>query len=110
MPGGGMEWSESAQETAQRELLEETGLTATIGGVAGISSRWLTAEEAIRGEAGHIISIVFRATELVGELRDEFKDLDTTDAAQWFSLDEIGALPHVELVDFALELASRDGR
>jgi 8-oxo-dGTP diphosphatase len=105
MPGGGMEWNESAQETAHREVLEETGLTATIGSVAGVYSRWLTAEEAVRGEPGHVVCIVFETVEIVRRLREEFDDLDTTDAAQWFSLDEIKALPHVELVDFALELA-----
>jgi 8-oxo-dGTP diphosphatase len=103
MPGGGMEWSESAQETARRELLEETGLTATIGSVAGVLSRWIPAEESFRGGSGHVISILFHAVGARGQLRTEFKDLDTTDAAQWFSLDEIKALPHVELVEFALE-------
>lgn len=35
-----MEWGESPSETALRELAEETGLTAKVGSVAGVFSRW----------------------------------------------------------------------
>ncbi|MET0904420.1 MAG: NUDIX domain-containing protein [Acidimicrobiales bacterium] len=109
MPGGRMEWGESARETAHRELLEETGLTAALGEVAGVFSRWFTAQESARGEPGHVIGIVFHASELSGELRTEFDDEDTTDDAQWFPIADVDALPHVELVDFALELTSGQG-
>ncbi len=105
MPGGGMEWGESAPETAHRELLEEAGLTASLGDLAGVYSRWFTAQESSRGEAGHFVCIIFHASELRGVLREEF-DEGTTDAVQWFDLDEITALPHVELVDFVLELVA----
>jgi 8-oxo-dGTP diphosphatase len=108
MPGGGMDWGESARETAHRELLEETGLTATLGDVAGVFSRWFTAQESARGEAGHLVCIIFHATALSGDLREHFDD-DTTDGVRWFDLDEIVASPHVELVDFVLELLSTDG-
>jgi len=105
MPGGGMDWGESARETAHRELLEETGLTATLGDVAGIFSRWFTEQESARGEPGHLVCIVFHASGLRGDLREEFAG-DTTDAVQWFDIEEIEALPHVELVDFVVGLVS----
>jgi 8-oxo-dGTP diphosphatase len=105
MPGGRMEWGETIRETAHRELLEETGLTAALGEVAGVYSRWFTAEESVRREPGHLVGIVFHASRLTGELRKEFDDDDTTDAAQWFPIDGVEALPHVDLVDFALALA-----
>lgn len=43
MPGGGLEWGESAEAAAHRELAEETGLNATLGWV---SSRWTGVERA----------------------------------------------------------------
>jgi len=104
MPGGGMEWGESAEETAVRELEEETGLTATIGPVLGVYSRWFTAEESFAGRAGHLIAILVGATDLAGELRATFAP-GTTDACGWFTRAEIAALPHVEVVDVALDLA-----
>lgn len=103
MPGGGMEWGESPEQTAHRELAEETGLTACLGPVLGVYSRWYTAQESVRGEAGHVVGVVYESTDLRGRLRTEF-DAGTTDGARWFGVDEVRRLPHVELVDFVLRL------
>lgn len=103
MPGGGMEWGESPEQTAHRELAEETGLTARLGPVLGVYARWYTARESARGEAGHVVGVVYEATDLRGRLRTEF-DAGTTDGARWFAVDEVRRLPHVELVDFVLGL------
>ena len=103
MPGGAMEWGETAEQTALRELEEETGLHGRLGSVVGIFSRWFTADESLRGEAGHVIGVVYEATDLTGELRTSFAD-DTTDAAAWFSMEEARSLPRVSLVDFVLAL------
>jgi 8-oxo-dGTP pyrophosphatase MutT (NUDIX family) len=103
MPGGGMETGESPEQTAHRELAEETGLTATLGPVLGVFSRWYTAQESARGEAGHVVGIVYDATDLHGRLRTEF-DAGSTDDARWFAVEDVRALPHVELVDFVLDL------
>lgn len=103
MPGGGMEWGESTGETAHRELAEETGLTATLGNMIGVFSRWYTDRESFAGQAGHVIGVLYEATEVQGSLRASF-DEGTTDAAAWFALDEIANLPHVEIVDFVLDL------
>ncbi len=103
MPGGGMDWGESAEAAAHRELAEETGLTATLDSVIGVFSRWFTKEESTAGEAGHVVGIVFNAVDVQGELRTAF-EAGTTDGVRWFDLEEITTLPHVELVDFVVDL------
>jgi ADP-ribose pyrophosphatase YjhB (NUDIX family) len=103
MPGGGMEWGESAAQTGLRELAEETGLQGSFGRVLGVFSRWYTAEESWRGEPGHAIGIVAEVTALTGELRTSF-EIGSTDGVAWFSLDEVHALDCVELVRFVMEL------
>jgi 8-oxo-dGTP diphosphatase len=102
MPGGAMEWGETAEQTALRELEEETGLRARLGQVIGIFSRWFTADESWGVGPGHVIGPVFEGTELTGDLRSTFDPEDTTDAAAWFSLDEVRSIPRVDLVDFVL--------
>jgi ADP-ribose pyrophosphatase YjhB (NUDIX family) len=104
MPGGGMEWGESPTDTARREVLEETGLTIIIGDVMGIFSKWFTEEESYRGEAGHVLGVVYDATQLSGELLTTFDENDSTDAAAWFDIEDVSLLPHVPLVDFVLDL------
>lgn len=103
LPGGGMEWGEQPDETAIRELEEETGLRARLGPILGVISRWLEPAEAVTGEPGHYTCIVYDGTDVAGELRTEFND-DTTDAAAWFTLDEVLSLKRVSLVDYALTL------
>lgn len=99
LPGGGMEWLEAPEDTVERELLEETGLTASFGGILGVFSRWFTAQESFRRTSGHFVALLFPATELRGQLRTEFSGLDTTDDARWFRTGELEGIPHVELVD-----------
>lgn len=102
MPGGGMEWGESPEQTALRELEEETGLHARIGPILGVYSRWFGAGHPVNGEPGHVIGVVYRATEVTGTLRRSFDPEDTTDAVEWFSLAEARAVPRADLVDFVL--------
>ncbi len=106
MPGGGLDWGESAEAAAHRELDEETGLTATLVSVIGVFSRWFTAEESAAGEAGHMVGIVFETEDVQGELRTTF-EAGTTDGVGWFDLDEIANVPHVELVDFVVDLLAK---
>ena len=98
-----MEWGESPEATAHRELAEETGLSATLGPVLGVFSRWYTEDEAASGEAGHVVGVVYEAAGWRGQLRTEFDD-GTTDDARWFEIDEVRRLLRVELADFVLDL------
>lgn len=101
MPGGGMEWGESPADTAHRELAEETGLAVTLGRIVDVYSRWFTEEDSALGRAGHLVGIVYEATEVRGELRTTFEP-GTTDAVRWFALDEIPRLRRIPVVDAVL--------
>ncbi len=71
IPGGMMEIGESVDESARRELLEETGLTA----------KNMTLKAAIVYK--EILNIVFVANEYTGELRSDGVE---TNEAHFFSL------------------------
>jgi len=98
-----MEWGETPQQTALRELEEESGLSATLGSTCGVFSRWYSAEEAFSGEPGHVIGIIFDAHRPIGDLRVEAAG-STTDDVRWFERSEAVLLPAVELLSFALGL------
>jgi hypothetical protein len=59
---------------------------------------------------GHVIGAVYAASITAGSLRTEFDPADTTDAAAWFSFDEISSLRRVPLVDFVVDLIGSPSR
>jgi 8-oxo-dGTP diphosphatase len=99
-----MEWGESPEETARRELFEETGMSADLGPILGIYSSWYTAEESVLGTPGQHVGVVYSGHGLNGTLRLHFDD-GTTDRAEWFTLAEARALPLGRLGSFLLDLA-----
>lgn len=104
MPGGGMDWGEQPEQTAVRELREETALAVDLGGVLAVRSEWIGPDESHLGDRFHAVQIVYEGTNPRGELRTDFGDGGTTDAAGWFTLDEVRALDRVELVELCLGL------
>jgi ADP-ribose pyrophosphatase YjhB (NUDIX family) len=98
-----MEWGEHPTETAIREVEEETGLHVSLGRIVGVFSRWIDADEAMSGEPGHVLGVIYDVEEYTGELRTTFAP-GTTDAAAWFSLEEIQAVLRVSLVDVVTDL------
>ena len=99
-----MEWGESPEATACRELFEETGLSAELGPILGIYSSWYTAEESVLGTPGQHVGVIYSAHTLRGTLRRHFAD-GTTDRADWFTPQEARALPLGRLGSFLLDLA-----
>ena len=83
LPGGGVEPGESMEETAAREMLEETGFTVATG-------RLLIVCEAIEPGGRHLINLVFAATRLGGTLQVG-RDGPLEDVA-WRRRDELAGL------------------
>ena len=105
LPGGGLDHAESPPDAALRELREETGLLGEIIGLADVmswSKRWIHPRDGV-DEAYHAIQIVYRVRIIGGDLRDEPNG--STDAARWFSQDQLSGLPLVELAQNAARLA-----
>lgn len=106
LPGGGLEPGEDPADAARREVHEETGFTVEIGDLLGIHSRVIPRRRRLAADATaplHTLRIVYRARIVGGALTDEVGG--STDRADWFGLDDLDALPHVQLVDIALEMA-----
>lgn len=102
LPGGGLDFGERPDLGARREVEEETGLTAQITGIAGVTSHLLEAHETRSGARLHSIWIVYRMRPIGGLLRPEPDG--TTDLAAWHPRAAIAALPTTSLVDWALTL------
>ncbi len=109
LPGGGVAFGEDPADAALRELTEETGLTGRLERLALVhSGAGVDRPEAGRA-AWHGVRIVYRVAITGGELRDETNE--STDRAAWFSIDEVGDLPVVDLVAAAVaELRTEIGR
>jgi 8-oxo-dGTP diphosphatase len=108
LPGGGIEHGETPTTAVAREVLEETGLVATVGELLGVHDEHFTGTAPHgREEDFHGVHLVF-ATEVSGG-EPQVNDAEgTTDAAAWVSLADVasGAVPVSTLVTAALGMGA----
>lgn len=106
LPKGHIEEGETAEETAVREVKEETGIDARVRGPLGTIDYWFVAErKRIHKTVHHFV-----LTATGGELSDE--DVEVTEVA-WVPLSELNKTliyaDERKLVRSALEESSADG-
>jgi 8-oxo-dGTP diphosphatase len=89
--GGGLEFGESPEDAAVREVLQESGMTVTRAELLCVSN--------IREYERHYIDFEF-LVEAVGEA--ELKEPETCKSWNWYSLDDL-PMPLFRPVEIALE-------
>jgi ADP-ribose pyrophosphatase YjhB (NUDIX family) len=100
LPGGGIDFGESPEDTLLREFVEETGLEVKNPKLIGTTSDLRRRDN---GDKLHTVRILFTVELAGGELRHEVHG--TTDHAGWFSLGEISEMNLADYARDAIELA-----
>jgi 8-oxo-dGTP diphosphatase len=104
-PGGGLDFGEDPADGAVREVLEETGLTISLGELVAVRSAVLEPADTVSGHRVQTVGILYRGTVMGGELRDEPDG--STDTAAWVSLGDLDDLPAVDLLTWARRAIGR---
>lgn len=84
--GGCMELGETAEETARRELYEETGLVANTLDFLGVFSGEELFYTYPNGDMASNVSIAYLCDDYSGELKTQ---TDETTDLQWFPIDQL---------------------
>jgi 8-oxo-dGTP diphosphatase len=100
LPGGGIDFGESPEETLLREFHEETGLAIKDPVLLDVAS---DIRRRPNGDRIHTVRVLYTVSLNGGELRDEA--LGTTDQVHWFKLDELGDVNVAEYAARAIQLA-----
>ena len=94
LPGGGMELGDSFEETAQKELHEETGLNAEELKLIGIASGKETYYKYPNGDEIYNATAIYEAVKITGKLKEK----DETKALQYFRLDNLPQLNYISKI------------
>jgi 8-oxo-dGTP diphosphatase len=93
LPGGGIDFGESPEETLLREFTEETGLSVKDPRLLDVAS---DVRRRPNGDRIHTVRVLYTVQLNGGALRDEA--VGTTDQVQWF---DVGALEGVNVAEYA---------
>jgi 8-oxo-dGTP diphosphatase len=108
LPGGGVDHGEPPASAVAREVLEETGLDASVGELLGVHDEHFTGIAPHgREEDFHGVHLVFAAT--VGPGEPQVRETDgTTDRAAWVPVGDVGSdsFPASAVVTAALGMAT----
>jgi 8-oxo-dGTP diphosphatase len=94
LPGGGIDFAESPEETLLREFREETGLSIKDPVLLDVAS---DVRRRPNGDRIHTVRVLYTVTLNGGHLRDE--TVGTTDQVQWFNVKE---LDDVNVAEYAM--------
>ena len=98
LPGGGVQHGESPPDSLRREIEEESGLDVVVGPLLDVLSDVRTIPD---GTSLHTVRLVYEVESWEGTLRPEADG--TTDAVEWFTLDEVRTLPLARYVQHVVD-------
>ena len=98
LPGGGVQHGENPPDSLRREIEEESGLKVSVGPLFEVLSDVRTIPD---GTSLHTVRLVYEVESWEGTLRPEADG--TTDAVEWFTLDEVRTLPLARYVQHVVD-------